>query len=368
MKIKGMGVALAMLATMAATEAPGQIALGTAFTYQGRLTDGGNPASGNYDLRFTLFDDASEGNPVGIPVTLVNVAVAAGLFTVDLDFGAAAFAGSARWLEIGARPGGSGGLFTVLSPRQRLTPAPGALHATSATSAPANGLTGTTLASGVTASSLTSVGTLSALTVAGPLSQTGGGQVALSGNVDATAGIDVTGNVSVTGTVDGVDVSAHHTATTGVHGVGAGAIVGTTLAQTLTNKTLTSPNVTALTVTSGGASVTGGINNNGGGIAGAGSITGVGAALIASAGLAVGTGSNGNIDLSPNGTGMVTLSAVLRIYRTSSPRTTCAIAEAGSFYLLDHAGGPDALCVCIDVDGTSTDYYDLISGTTAACD
>jgi len=26
----------------------------TAFTYQGRLNDGANPASGNYDLRFTI--------------------------------------------------------------------------------------------------------------------------------------------------------------------------------------------------------------------------------------------------------------------------------------------------------------------------
>jgi hypothetical protein len=175
--------------------------------------------------------------------------------------------------------------------------------------------------------------------------------------------------VSVTGTVDGVDVSAHHVATTGVHGVGAGAIVGTTLAQSLTNKTLTSPNVTTLTVASGGASITGGLNNNGGGIAGAGSITGVGTALIASAGLAIGTGSNGDIALAPNGSGAVTLSAVLRLHRTSITRTSCTAAEAGSLYLFDSAGGPDAICVCVDVDGSFTfDYYDLISGTTAACD
>jgi len=31
---------------------------GTAFTYQGRLNSGGNPASGVYDLRFTLYEDA----------------------------------------------------------------------------------------------------------------------------------------------------------------------------------------------------------------------------------------------------------------------------------------------------------------------
>ena len=32
------------------------LAQGTAFTYQGRLNDGGNPANGSYDLRFALYD------------------------------------------------------------------------------------------------------------------------------------------------------------------------------------------------------------------------------------------------------------------------------------------------------------------------
>ena len=33
--------------------------MGTAFTYQGRLTDGGSPADGEYDFRFRLYDAAS---------------------------------------------------------------------------------------------------------------------------------------------------------------------------------------------------------------------------------------------------------------------------------------------------------------------
>jgi hypothetical protein len=33
--------------------------VGTAFTYQGRLTDGGTPANGTYDLRFRLFNAPS---------------------------------------------------------------------------------------------------------------------------------------------------------------------------------------------------------------------------------------------------------------------------------------------------------------------
>ena len=39
------------------------------------------------------------------------------------------------------------------------------------------------------------------------------------------------------------DVPEHAALTTGVHGVGTGAVVGTTLTQVLTNKTLTSPKI-----------------------------------------------------------------------------------------------------------------------------
>src|SRR5687767_6487202 len=80
---------------------------GTAFTYQGVLRDGAAPASGNYDLRFILFDVEAFGFPVGPIRTNVNVAVSNGLFAVTLDFGPGVFEGSERWLEIGVRPGGS---------------------------------------------------------------------------------------------------------------------------------------------------------------------------------------------------------------------------------------------------------------------
>ena len=43
------------------------------------------------------------------------VSVSAGIFTVSLDFGANAFNGASRYLEIGARPSGAG-LFTLLTP------------------------------------------------------------------------------------------------------------------------------------------------------------------------------------------------------------------------------------------------------------
>src|SRR2546429_9817275 len=59
----------------------------TSFTYQGRLTDGGTPANGNYDLQITLFDSLTSGAQVGSTQTLNTVPVSNGVFTVSLDFG-----------------------------------------------------------------------------------------------------------------------------------------------------------------------------------------------------------------------------------------------------------------------------------------
>ena len=39
--------------------------LGTAFTYQGRLMDGGNAANGVYELRLGVFTTDQGGNPFG---------------------------------------------------------------------------------------------------------------------------------------------------------------------------------------------------------------------------------------------------------------------------------------------------------------
>lgn len=93
-----------------------QVAVSTAFTYQGRLTDGGNPANGTYDFQFKLFNAATGGTQVGSTVTAHDVNVTNGLFTVQLNFGNV-FDGTALWLEIGVRPGDSTGSYTILSPR-----------------------------------------------------------------------------------------------------------------------------------------------------------------------------------------------------------------------------------------------------------
>jgi hypothetical protein len=104
-----------------------EAALGTAFTYQGRLDDDGGAANGTYDFEFKLYDAASGGSQVDSTVTQGDVAVTDGLFTTELDFGSGAFTGDARWLEIGVRAGTSTGAYTTLTPRQPLRPAPYAL-------------------------------------------------------------------------------------------------------------------------------------------------------------------------------------------------------------------------------------------------
>src|SRR3974390_2046771 len=110
---------------------------GTAFTYQGRLNDGANPATGNYDLRFTVYDALNGGGIQGGPITNLSTAVTNGLFTATLDFGNGVFPGAARWLEIGVRTNGGGG-FVALSPRQALSATPYAITAGNVTG-PING-------------------------------------------------------------------------------------------------------------------------------------------------------------------------------------------------------------------------------------
>jgi hypothetical protein len=119
------GVSLAQEPQPQESAAP-QSQMGTSFTYQGRLTDGGNPANGEYDLQFYVYDALNGGSWQAL-VTIENVAVQEGLFTALLSFGPGVFTGQARYLEIRVRPGGSTGAYTTLLPRQIVTPAPYAL-------------------------------------------------------------------------------------------------------------------------------------------------------------------------------------------------------------------------------------------------
>ncbi|HWN94849.1 MAG TPA: tail fiber domain-containing protein [Methylomirabilota bacterium] len=115
----------------------GALAQTTAFTYQGRLNGNGVPASGTYDLQFTVYDSSGGATIVAGPLTSSALGISNGLFAITLDFGTSVFTGPARWLQIGVRTNG-GGSFVALNPRQALTPAPYAIHAGTASNV-ANG-------------------------------------------------------------------------------------------------------------------------------------------------------------------------------------------------------------------------------------
>src|SRR5882672_1376830 len=124
-------VAAMLLILFGATSAFAQT---SGFTYQGRLTDGGTVANGNYDFQFALWDSLSGGAQIGSTQTLSNVSVSNGVFTVTLDLGAPSFPGEDRFLEISARSTGSGA-FTLLRPRQQVTSTPYAVRSANASSA-----------------------------------------------------------------------------------------------------------------------------------------------------------------------------------------------------------------------------------------
>lgn len=100
----------------------------SAFTYQGRLNLAGTPATGLFDLQFSLFNAPTAGTQYGLTITNLAAPVTNGLFTATLDFGGAVFSGSGRWLEIAVHgPGDTN--YTTLTPRQALTSTPYAIRA-----------------------------------------------------------------------------------------------------------------------------------------------------------------------------------------------------------------------------------------------
>ncbi|MBI4718242.1 MAG: hypothetical protein HY763_10585 [Planctomycetes bacterium] len=120
--------AAAVVLSLASGTASAAIPVASVITYQGQLKENGIPANGVYDFEFQLWDSAGGGSALLPLVAKSNVDVQNGLFSVDLDFGAAVYNGQARWLEVKAKPDAAGG-FTTLVPRQALNPAPYALYA-----------------------------------------------------------------------------------------------------------------------------------------------------------------------------------------------------------------------------------------------
>jgi hypothetical protein len=162
----------------------------TEFTYQGSLRDGANPANGNYDMQFLLYDSLSPtfGNQIGTTLTRSAVAVTNGIFGVQLDFGDQ-FPGAARYLEIRVRQTG-GASFTELTPRQSVSNIPYAVKSLSADSS-ANALQ----LGGVAANQYVTTAT-------------GGANFILnSASPQATSNFNISGNGTVGGTVSANTVS-----------------------------------------------------------------------------------------------------------------------------------------------------------------
>ena len=163
----------------------------TAFTYQGKLSDTGAPANGTFDLQFKLFDNATVGTGTqqGSTVTLPTVQVASGIFTVQLDFGAAVFNGPDRFVEVGVRPAGSANPYTILGPRQKVTPTPYSIRSNSAATAD----------NAVTAVNATQLGGIAP-----------SGFLRNATTQQSGANFNISGNGTVGGTLTGVSVSAEN--------------------------------------------------------------------------------------------------------------------------------------------------------------
>jgi hypothetical protein len=184
-------------------------AQGTAFTYQGRLNDGTNPANGTYNMFFQVYDAATVGNDVG-DMSSINVPVTNGLFTVALDFGSGVFTGAPRWLSIGVRTNGAS-LYTTLAPRQQITPTPYAMYAPSAGVA-----SGVSASAAIQAQSL-NIGTNNILN--GVYSTIAGG---IGNNINGTFSIIGGGTANVVNGTQAIIGGGYHNYITGDYGTVAG--------------------------------------------------------------------------------------------------------------------------------------------------
>jgi hypothetical protein len=132
-------IVVLMISGMASASPLAVVSPGTAFTYQGRLSEGGSPANGVYPFQFKLFDALTGGTQKGSTITFMDQTVTNGLFTVSLDFGDV-FDGTPLFLEVGVGVLVAGSyVFTPLDPRQALTPTPYAIYASKV---PWSGITG----------------------------------------------------------------------------------------------------------------------------------------------------------------------------------------------------------------------------------
>jgi hypothetical protein len=149
--IQNLFITLALLASLHKATAQGT----TAFTYQGQIHDNGTNANGAYTMIFKLYDAVSGGNQIGSAIT-TSATLANGLFSVNLDFGAGAFNGGARWLDITVTNGPD---TQTLSPRLPVLPEPYAQFASVAATVTNGAIGSSQLAPNLTVSGTLTVST-----------------------------------------------------------------------------------------------------------------------------------------------------------------------------------------------------------------
>jgi hypothetical protein len=121
-------LALILAVLLPALPTQAQTPLTSGFTYQGQLFDDGASVTDTCDFRFLLYDMPVGGTQISSTQTIEGVAVTDGYFDVVLDFGATAFQGDTRYLDIAVRCGDETN-FSTFPTRVALNAAPYSLYA-----------------------------------------------------------------------------------------------------------------------------------------------------------------------------------------------------------------------------------------------
>jgi hypothetical protein len=107
----------------------------TVFSFEATLPNSATPATDTFEMEFKLFDASAGGMQIGATNLVSEVEVENRAFTVNLDFGAAAFPGADRFIEISYRRAGSNQPFAVIAPRRQVLSVPYAIRALNAATA-----------------------------------------------------------------------------------------------------------------------------------------------------------------------------------------------------------------------------------------
>jgi hypothetical protein len=126
------GAIAATLVAAAAFRGAGQ-PLDSTFTYQGQLRNAGQLVNGPVDVRFTLWDSDVAGSQIGTANSFNNYPLADGRFALGLNFGAGAFNGDQRWVQVEFRNPAGAGQYLTLAPRDKILATPYALYALNGT-------------------------------------------------------------------------------------------------------------------------------------------------------------------------------------------------------------------------------------------